>query len=79
MAGQTKTGSGSRKHGRAARSPAHKRYNVTRRDLTNKERKINKHINGLLKKIDRFEDTERKTVGMVEEIKRAKSAIKRIK
>lgn len=36
----TKGGKKNRKHGRAARSPAMKRYNAERRDLANKARHI---------------------------------------
>lgn len=35
---------GDRKHGRMAKSPAHKRYNASRRWETNKERRIAKEV-----------------------------------
>ncbi len=35
---------GQGKHGRNLKSPAMKRYNAERRDLTNKARKLRKHL-----------------------------------
>jgi hypothetical protein len=36
----TKASSGSRKHGRSGRSPAHKRYNAGNRRFTNKLKRV---------------------------------------
>ena len=78
MAANKAKSGGGRKIGRGLRSPSHNKYNLMKRDRTNKARGISKHIRVLVNKIKRFEKKGWAVLDMLAEVKRSEAALARV-